>query len=71
MSEVNSSRRSLLKALGAAGALAAGASRASAVSAATEVHQPSVTESKMAATRESRMRWWHQAKFGMFIHWGL
>jgi len=24
-----------------------------------------------AATRAERMRWWHQARFGMFIHWGL
>ena len=23
------------------------------------------------ATREQRMRWWHEAKFGMFVHWGL
>ena len=23
------------------------------------------------ATREQRMQWWHEAKFGMFIHWGL
>src|ERR1039457_1582501 len=23
------------------------------------------------ATREARMAWWHEAKFGMFIHWGL
>jgi len=22
-------------------------------------------------TRERRMQWWHAAKFGMFIHWGL
>jgi alpha-L-fucosidase len=21
--------------------------------------------------RVRRMQWWHQAKFGMFIHWGL
>ncbi len=21
--------------------------------------------------REQRMKWWHEAKFGMFIHWGL
>src|SRR6266705_6744691 len=21
--------------------------------------------------RERRMQWWHAAKFGMFIHWGL
>jgi len=24
-----------------------------------------------AATREQRMKWWHEARFGMFIHWGL
>jgi alpha-L-fucosidase len=23
------------------------------------------------ADRERRMQWWHEAKFGMFIHWGL
>src|SRR5205085_11554821 len=21
--------------------------------------------------RTRRMKWWHEAKFGMFIHWGL
>jgi len=24
-----------------------------------------------AETRERRMRWWHEARFGMFVHWGL
>ena len=24
-----------------------------------------------AADREARMAWWHEARFGMFIHWGL
>ncbi len=24
-----------------------------------------------ASTREARMKWWHNARFGMFIHWGL
>jgi alpha-L-fucosidase len=24
-----------------------------------------------AATRPERMAWWHDARFGMFIHWGL
>ncbi len=24
-----------------------------------------------AADRVRRMKWWHEAKFGMFIHWGL
>ncbi len=26
---------------------------------------------KAERTREKRMRWWHAARFGMFIHWGL
>jgi len=24
-----------------------------------------------AAERDARMRWWREARFGMFIHWGL
>src|SRR5216117_3320283 len=24
-----------------------------------------------AAERDQRMKWWRQARFGMFIHWGL
>jgi alpha-L-fucosidase len=24
-----------------------------------------------SATRAERMRWWHEARFGMFVHWGL
>ena len=23
------------------------------------------------AERDARMRWWREARFGMFIHWGL
>ncbi len=26
---------------------------------------------KTAANRAERMRWWHEARFGMFVHWGL
>jgi alpha-L-fucosidase len=26
---------------------------------------------ELIADRERRMQWWHAAKFGMFIHWGL
>ncbi len=33
--------------------------------------QASPIEARMAATRAQRMKWWHEAKFGMFIHWGL
>ena len=25
----------------------------------------------VAADRERRMKWWHDARFGMFIHWGV
>ena len=24
-----------------------------------------------AKTRAARMQWWHEARFGMFVHWGL
>jgi len=24
-----------------------------------------------AATRAERLRWWQEARFGMFVHWGL
>ena len=25
----------------------------------------------LAVDRAERMRWWHQARFGMFVHWGI
>jgi alpha-L-fucosidase len=71
-----STRRSFLKQLGAAGALALAASNAEglglqgAQSPAPQTDN-SPTGQKQAATREERMKWWHEAKFGMFIHWGL
>src|SRR3954463_13803501 len=30
---------------------------------------PAIAES--SAGRDQRMRWWREARFGMFIHWGL
>jgi alpha-L-fucosidase len=69
------SRRAFLKHLGAAGALAYSAG-VPALGAAVEQPQTgnsafSATDSMQAATRAQRMAWWHAAKFGMFIHWGL
>ena len=29
------------------------------------------TPSTADTTRDARMRWWHEARFGMFVHWGL
>jgi alpha-L-fucosidase len=30
-----------------------------------------VQDTETAAQRDARMRWWREARFGMFIHWGL
>jgi alpha-L-fucosidase len=71
------SRRSFLKQIGAAGgAVACSAHAARALAASNSVAQaanaqPSTTQSEQAASRAQRMAWWHTAKFGMFIHWGL
>jgi alpha-L-fucosidase len=32
---------------------------------------PSVQDTETAAQRDARMHWWREARFGMFIHWGL
>jgi alpha-L-fucosidase len=71
-----SSRRSFLKHLGVAGALALTESNSEALAFAAKPapggqNQSSPPQSMQAATRAQRMAWWHQAKFGMFIHWGL
>ena len=68
------SRRTFLKNLGAAGALAH-STGVSTLGMATQPVQSSsnafaATESMQAATRAQRMAWWHAAKFGMFIHIG-
>ncbi|MCC7264983.1 MAG: alpha-L-fucosidase, partial [Candidatus Latescibacteria bacterium] len=28
-------------------------------------------QAQTAKTRAERMHWWHEARFGMFVHWGL
>jgi alpha-L-fucosidase len=48
---------------GLAGAAGSGAQASAAA--------PTPEDAKEASTREARMQWWHEAKFGMFIHWGL
>ena len=68
-----SSRRSFLKQLSAAGAVALTSTAAHAASP-VPVPNPDpaqATPDPLAATRQQRMAWWHEAKFGMFIHWGL
>jgi alpha-L-fucosidase len=33
--------------------------------------QNTIAAPSSEADRERRMKWWHEARFGMFIHWGL
>lgn len=32
---------------------------------------PSLSSSKRAVSKDERMKWWRDARFGMFIHWGV
>jgi alpha-L-fucosidase len=32
---------------------------------------PAIQDAETAAQRDIRMQWWREARFGMFIHWGL
>ena len=32
---------------------------------------PTAPLAESSAERDQRMRWWREARFGMFIHWGL
>jgi alpha-L-fucosidase len=60
------SRRTFLNQLGVAGAVAGSAAHASGAAMA-EGSQAEIAPIPQA----ERMEWWHAAKFGMFIHWGL
>lgn len=68
------SRRLFLKQFGAASALALAAASAEGLGSngvQDDATSSSLSVQKQAATRETRMKWWHEAKFGMFVHWGL
>ncbi len=79
MNGMESTRRRFLKQAGAAGAmaLAAGNAEGSGLTgvagsgAQTSGAAPTPEDAKEVASREARMQWWREAKFGMFIHWGL
>src|SRR3954464_7010226 len=72
MTHVEVSRRSFLTGLAGAGVLAAAERSGTAFAQSADDEGPSTKIKKqMAATRSERMNWWHEAKFGMFVHWGL
>lgn len=33
--------------------------------------QPATSQPKDASSKDLRMKWWREARFGMFIHWGV
>ncbi len=38
----------------------------------SETHRvPAIQDTETPAQRDARMAWWREARFGMFIHWGL
>src|SRR6266576_383167 len=75
MDPMNLSRRSYLKLLGTGAAAAATdlslLSTPGLAIAAEQQARPADESAATIADRERRMKWWHEAKFGMFIHWGL
>jgi len=64
------SRRDYLKLIGASAGAVALAPHLNAL-AQSAVDKPPQESAAVIADRERRMKWWHEAKFGMFIHWGL
>ena len=65
-------RRNYLALMGAAAGTLAATSKLDLVAA--QEPRPADTGAPTTSTladRERRMKWWHEAKFGMFIHWGL
>ena len=69
MNEIRVSRRNMLLGTGAAAASLAAAPFALAVSQAPGERDPAPVPP--TADQIRRMQWWHEAKFGMFIHFGL
>lgn len=65
------SRRQMLKGAGASVAALGVGSMMSQSAVAQETTSTLATDKMQEATREQRMQWWHAAKFGMFVHFGV
>src|SRR6185295_1501915 len=65
-------RRNYLALMGAAAGAVATSSKLDLVSAQEpRPADPGAPTTSTVEDRARRMKWWHEAKFGMFIHWGL
>ena len=74
MSANKISRRDSLLIMGTGAAVAATAFNTSCAKQEAPAPKPAQAEAEspeIKADRQRRMKWWHDAKFGMFIHWGL
>ncbi len=74
MSANKISRRDSLFLMGTGAAVAATAFNTSCAKQEAPAPKPAQAEEEspeVKADRDRRMKWWHDAKFGMFIHWGL
>ena len=65
-------RRDALRLLGAGAVAPAAASlfRRGAAAAHAQARPARADDPTVVADRQRRMAWWHEARFGMFIHWG-
>jgi len=64
-------RREWLAGTGAALATLSASAKAGATLSQAQTAAPPATSPAEEADRIRRMKWWHEARFGMFIHWGL
>ena len=71
MDSNRSTRRSFLMQFGAVGAAALAIANSEGIGLSAQEAAVSASEKKLAATRAERMKWWHEARFGMFITYGL
>src|ERR1035437_6510126 len=74
MVKTNISRRDSLLLICGGAALAAGGLNTNCGKGSVPAPKPIQGEEEspeVLADRKRRMKWWHEAKFGMFIHWGL
>ncbi len=61
----------LLSSLLACGTFAGAQLQGNTIATTAKHEVPAIQDTETAAQRDARMAWWREARFGMFIHWGL